>query len=1285
MGSAVDKTNLTRELERYHDAGLGGVHIIPIYGAKGFEAQYIDYLSPKWMEMLAYTVTEARRLGMGVDMTMGSGWCFGGPHVTDQEANASVVVRTFDLMAGGKLAEKFDGKAIQALLAFSPEGKCVELTDKLGADGSLEWSPASGTWEVYAVSQRPSGQQVKRAAPGGQGHMLNLIYPAAMRHYLQWFADAFANYRGPKPRALYQDSYEYKSDWAPDFFAAFEKRRGYRLQTELPALFSDRLRNAQHAPLITDPDHIARVKSDYRETISDVMAEESLPLWAKWSRRHGFLTRNQAHGSPGNWLDLYAAADIPETEMFSKDRNRLLSKFASSAAHVTGKNLAAAEAGTWLKEHFTETLGDMKFLLDDMFLSGINHVFYHGTCYSPDEAGWPGWHFYASYEMNPRNSVWRDAPALNAYAARCQAVLQSGHPDNDILLYWPIYDAWRNPKGMVQPFTIHARDWFEDQPIGKTAERLWNRGYAFDYVSDRQLAHAKTAAGRIQLGGADYRVLVLPRTDHIPVATLQKLVELAKAGATVVFETSLPADVPGWGKLEERRGELRALLKAIPLSAPPMRSFQEAAVGKGRVLVGDVAAALAAASVPREPMFDRTGLMCVRRAVAGGQFYFVANRSEQLVVNDWVPLGGRAQSVVIMDPLSGQAGVGAVRQREEGRTEVFLALQPGQSVILWALAETQAAGSNWTWWEACGSPVELTGSWQVQFLQGGPELPAPLQTGRLASWTDLGDTNAQRFAGTARYSLSFDAPQEWAEHWRLDLGRVCQSARVRLNDQDLGTLITPPFRAVTGPLKPKGNVLEVEVTNLSANRIRDLDRRGVKWKNFHDINIVGLDYKPFDASNWPLADSGLLGPVTLTPVSPREGGRPREPKYLSEEGKVRAREDARPPTGARPPSEAGIAAPEDGRAPDEWVDADTGHRVVRLSRIPGSSESLYFHQNAFTAQGDKMVFMNSTADASNRLMVMDWATRNIKPLTDPGVFGAVVSRTSRHVYYQRWRTLYATDLDTGTTRPIGPLPPRGSAPTVNAGDTLLAGTFTEPGGPRIDRSGPRSQWFDSVFEARRPQWLYTVEVANGRTNAFYRYEGWLNHVQFSPVDASLLMFCHEGPWHKLDRIWLIRTDGSGLRLMHRRTIPAEIAGHEFWSPDGQTIWFDLQVPRGEKFFLAGVDVVTGKEVRYPVERDQWSVHYNISRDARLFAGDGGAPNMVAHASDGKWIWLFTPQPDGKLHAERLVNMGKHDYALEPNVNFTPDGKWIVFRGNFDGSAQVYAVEVAKGPHLKEQP
>jgi oligogalacturonide lyase len=361
---------------------------------------------------------------------------------------------------------------------------------------------------------------------------------------------------------------------------------------------------------------------------------------------------------------------------------------------------------------------------------------------------------------------------------------------------------------------------------------------------------------------------------------------------------------------------------------------------------------------------------------------------------------------------------------------------------------------------------------------------------------------------------------------------------------------------------------------------------------------------------------------------------------------------------------------------DDWLDPDTGHHVVRLSRQPGHSESFYFHQNAFAPDGKRMVFAITQPGGSNQLFVVDLATLRSEPITAPGASQGVVGRVTPRVFYNRRGEFCATDIGTKATQVLASLPRQWGPGTVNANETLAAGTFVE-GGPAIDTSGPKSSWFNKIFEAQRPQALFTVDLATGRTNVFHHYAGWLGHVQFSPTDPTLLMFCHEGPWDKLDRIWLIRTDGSGLRLMHQRSIPREIAGHEFWSPDGKTVWFDLQVPRGETFFLAGVDVASGKETRYSLARDQWSVHFNISRDQRLFAGDGGAANMVAHAEDGKWLWLFTPQPDGSLRGERLVNMKNHDYLLEPNVNFTPDGKWIVFRGNFDGSPQVYAVEVKR--------
>jgi hypothetical protein len=833
MGSAVNEADLTRELERYAKSGMGGVHIIPIYGAKGYEKQYIDYLSPRWMAMLKHTITEARRLGMDVDMTLGTGWCFGGPQITDRDANARLVVKTIRLAAGARLKEKFDREGTQAIVAFAEKGEPIELTSKIGPDGTVDWVAPAGAWRVYVVSQRPSGQKVKRAAPGGAGWMLNPFYGQATVDFLSPFTAAFAKYDGPLPRAVYHDSYEYQSNWSPDLLEQFEKRRGYRLQDHLPELMDDS----------KDEDAVARVKADYRETLSDLMVEQFMPTWVDWAHERRLITRNEAHGSPGNLLDLYAAADIPETEMFNKDRNPLVAKFASSAAHLNGRRLVSAETGTWMAEHFTETLAQMKGLVDEMFVSGVNHVFYHGTCYSPDDAPWPGWVFYASTEMNPRNSIWRDVGTLNAYIARCQSVLQAGKPDNDVLLYWPIHDLWHSAKGLVQPLTVHHTDWLMEQPVGKAAEVLWKDGYQFDYISDRQLQ-------RVQPGNAP-GVIVVPRCVHMPVETMQKLMELAKGRTRVIFQDAIPVDVPGFASLQARRAQLAQLTAGLKLTTRDDRF--------PNVRVGDLSGALTWALAYHRENLPDSDLRIVRRRSDDARYYFVLNAGSRLV-DCWLPLNAPSPQVLMMDPMTGRSGL-AETSTSRMNPDVHLQLRPGETVILRTLGLKPPTDiPKWDYQRFDGKTIELSGEWRVKFVSGGPEFPREFATEKLESWTDSGDERAKAFAGTAIYSISFDAP---AARCLLDLGKVCESARVRVNGKDVATLIGPSYRVVLEGLKEKGNLLEVEVTNTSANRIRDLDRRGVKWRNFSDINFVNIDYKPFDASTWPLRESGLIGPVTL--------------------------------------------------------------------------------------------------------------------------------------------------------------------------------------------------------------------------------------------------------------------------------------------------------------------------------------------------------------------------------------------------------------------------------------
>jgi oligogalacturonide lyase len=401
--------------------------------------------------------------------------------------------------------------------------------------------------------------------------------------------------------------------------------------------------------------------------------------------------------------------------------------------------------------------------------------------------------------------------------------------------------------------------------------------------------------------------------------------------------------------------------------------------------------------------------------------------------------------------------------------------------------------------------------------------------------------------------------------------------------------------------------------------------------------------------------------------------------------------------------------------PREWTDPDTGHRVVRLSDEPGS-QSLYFHQNGYTPDGAKLVITTPTG-----LATIELKTRVIDKVVEGRVNLIMTGRKTGRAYYVRMGKVYAVDLGTKVSHEIATLPPHGSIATVNADETLLAGTITEgtvPGPtearpaetrpldttasastngrpqPGRDSYPGKGPMMERRLAARLPMQLFVLNVKTGEVRTVLRSTDWVNHVQFSPTDPALLMFCHEGPWHKVDRTWTIRTDGSGLTQVHQRTMNMEIEGHEFFSGDGRQIWYDLQTPRSEVFWLAGYELATGKRTWYHLERSEWSVHFNLSPDGKLFAGDGGGPSSVAAPGNGQWIYLFRPElvrdrtdhallnsndliQPGVLRAEKLVNLARHDYSLEPNVTFTPDMRWIVFRSNMFGPTHVFAVDVNK--------
>ncbi|WP_428937328.1 glycosyl hydrolase [Fontivita pretiosa] len=803
-GNAVDPPNLTRELELMQQAGIGGVEITPIYGVNGYEHRQIPFLSPQWIQMLQHVADEGKRLDLGVDMATRTGWPFGGPMVGPEFVD--------------KLVTRVDGQ----------------------------------------IGSKPSGMKVKRAAPGGEGMVLNPYSLRGIQHYLK----SFDHLPRGIVRAQFHDSFEYAGNWCDELPDRFEQMHGYDLRDHVAEFFGQ-----------GDPDAVARVKSDYRQTLA-AMHLDYINAWVRWCHEHGYLARNQAHGAPGNLLDLYAAADIPETETFGStpfsipgfrripedtdgknQPNPIISQFASSAAHVAGRQLASCETLTWLREHFKISLAMAKPEIDQMFLAGINHVIYHGTCYSPQDAPWPGWLFYASSEINPRDPLWRDLPLMNAYIARCQAILQSGQPDNDLLLYWPVYDNWHDPEKLEQRFTVHGDQWLSGRPFEQASRELTRLGCGHDYISDDQIAQCTNDGDAIKApGGVRYRALLLPRVRKIPPQTMQKILELARGGATVLVQGALPQDVPGLGRLEQRRTELKRLGEAL--------------MGSGRVVVDDSIDSLVSAVKARCERFVGDGVGMIRRTHEQGHHYFIASLGRR-EVDQWVRLAVACESVAIMDPMTGRAGLAASRKRD-GATEVYLQIEPGQSLILRTFATGKVKGQPWRYTRAAGGPILLTGRWHIEFIDGGPSLPQAIDTDRLASWTDLGDEQARRFAGTARYRIEFDRPAtpRPVDGWALDLGDVRESARVKLNGRPIGAAWAVPFRVSfdAAELRDAGNVLEIEVTNLAANRIRDLDLRGVQWRIFKEINFVNINYKPFDASKWDPVPSGLLGPVKLVPL-----------------------------------------------------------------------------------------------------------------------------------------------------------------------------------------------------------------------------------------------------------------------------------------------------------------------------------------------------------------------------------------------------------------------------------
>ena len=853
LGSAVDKENLQWNLRQYANHGIGAVEITPLYGVQGNQANNIDYLSDKWMEMLRYTQEQCQQQGIELDMATGTGWPFGGPWVPLEESacRAVFVEKTIDsegvwtTVNGNKglqpdtrdaavvdlsPSEKDAKNAVlHKVMLYTADGKAIDVTSQVN-DGKLNVVSAAANYSLFTLHSslkivalyiKYGVMRVKRAAPGGEGLVIDHFDRKAVANYLKHIEQAFERTKTPYPHTFFNDSYEVEAaTWTPTLFAEFEKRRGYKLEEHLPELLASVTDKSQTSNLN------AQILSDYRETLGDLLLENFTNQWTAWAHRHGAITRNQAHGSPANLIDCYAAVDIPEIEGFGlsdlgikglrtdpgktrkNDSDYSMFKYAPSAAHVCGKPYTSSETFTWLTEHFRTSLSQLKPDLDLMFCVGVNHMFFHGTAYSPQNDAWPGWKFYASIDMSPTNSIWRDAPYFMQYVERCQSFLQWGQPDNDFLVLLPVRDAWKKPTGkLLMQFSIHAMGKLMPEFRDAILE-IDKAGFDCDYISERLLMQTTCHDGQlVTSGGTRYKGLIIPGSGEMPESVRQHIDRLKAEGAHIMY--------------------------------------------------GIDKAQMASVANP-ETMKTQLGVKAIRRKNANGHHYFIANLTPT-DIHQQVRLAVPFKGAKWFNPLNGDITDATVT---DGAVDICL--RSGESLILQTFTEAVPGDSKPAVRKASAGEKTITGPWQLSFVDEAPKVGKTYQMDKPQTWETL-DELTRVTMGTGVYTTTFKlTSKEAAASWLIDLGDVRESARVYINGQFIGCAWSVPFVLDTrGTLVAGENTLRIEVTNLPANRIADLDRKGVQWRKMEEINVVDINYKKTLYDQWEPMPSGLNTSVRL--------------------------------------------------------------------------------------------------------------------------------------------------------------------------------------------------------------------------------------------------------------------------------------------------------------------------------------------------------------------------------------------------------------------------------------
>jgi hypothetical protein len=846
-GPSVTKTELERELNSMKQGGIGGFEVQPTYALAldnpqtGFHN--FPYLSAEFLDDLSFTAEKAHELGLRFDLTLGSGWPFGGPHTPITLASGRLRVDHVPVPANATtvpMPAMAEGeKFIAAFLArgdrrqFSAEG----IRRIMEVDNSAVHLPAEaseGRVVLFFISSR-TRQMVKRPAVGAEGFVLDHYDRAAIDNHLKFVGEPMLKAVGKNPPyAIFSDSLEvYGADWTGDFLQEFQKRRGYDLTPYLPALAGD------------IGDQTKAIRHDWGQTLTELANEHYLTPLTEWAKQHGTRFRSQSYGTPPVTLSSSALVDLPEGEG-SPWRHFTATRWAASASHLYGRPVTSSETWTWLHSPvFRATPLDMKAEADLHFLQGVNQLVGHGFPYSPKEAGEPGWHFYAAAVFNDHNPWWLVMPDITTYLQRVSFMLRQGQPANDVALYLPDDDAYAG-------FAL-GRDSVNQAMDGllgaNVIPQILDAGYNFDYIDDSAIAKV----------GVPYRILILPGVERIPLATLPKLDEFVRKGGILVATRRTPSLAPGLTDAENQTARIREWSRAM----------FEAPGGRGHVVTDETKLGVELHAALAADIATAPEIGFVHRKLAFGDIYFLANTSNHPVHS---PATFRVTGLEAAwyDPFTGKV-TGA------GTNKIDLDLAPYESRIVVFSKQHVAPRPAPT--GPMPAPVDLSSGWKVTFA-GSTE---PVAMTALRSWTE--DAATKYFSGRATYekTVTIDQAMAASKHplylnfgegtpvtaegrrsasgMRAMLeGPVHEAAVVTVNGKPAGSVWCAPYEVeVSGLLHAGENTIRVVVANLAINEMA----KGPLWDYKALVAKYGDRFQDQDTANLQPLPSGLLGPVRL--------------------------------------------------------------------------------------------------------------------------------------------------------------------------------------------------------------------------------------------------------------------------------------------------------------------------------------------------------------------------------------------------------------------------------------